>query len=157
MRLKPKQSARNNVSVFFAVLVLIALSSCGQKYNSNSGDGGTAATTPVTSTSTSTSTDTTTDKSTATGECGTPAAARTCAAIKILKANCATCHTHRSWANFATDKHWIDDGLIKAGNAGGSELIQRLINAGGDMPRGGSALSNSDYQALQDWANKMTQ
>ncbi len=111
------------------LLFILTLISCGQDYNSNSSD----------KTNASTIQDSTNE-----------ADKRRLAATSILEQNCFSCH---SWSGYKTDKLWVDAGFIIAGNAADSELIKRLINSGGDMPQGGSALTNNDATTLTEWIN----
>ncbi|MGE0174709.1 MAG: cytochrome c [Oligoflexales bacterium] len=110
--------------------------SCGQDYNSNSGDERLRRST-------------TTQQS----ECDTPAKERLCAANKIIANRCLSCH---EWP-YDTDAEWTGSGLIKAGNKAGSKIISRLKNAGGDMPADGTKLSDSEYKAMVEWVEQIEQ
>ncbi len=115
-----------------ALVLAFWLPGCGQDYNSNSGDAQKIQ---------HESDDTITGSST------------TVAALKVLRKLCFSCHT--SWSAYKTDQDWIEQGYVELGNAKGSTLVQMLINDGGNMPQGGSALSDSDYNAILDWINGM--
>lgn len=76
--------------------------------------------------------------------------------LQILKSKCMNCHNyHSEWLNYTTDDDWLNYGLIIRGDAANSLLIQRTVNAGGNMPQGGSPLSPAEYQVLLDWINNI--
>jgi uncharacterized membrane protein len=80
-------------------------------------------------------------------------------AYKITQNRCVNCHTstiHNVWATYITEAAWIDSGLITPGNADNSLFIERIINSGhsnSNMPEGGSALPNAEYNDLKTWIN----
>lgn len=111
-----------------------ALAGCGQDFNSHSGDS------PVSQLSADV--------------CESEAGARFCAARAIFEANCFSCHP--SWADLDSDERWQGSGLVVPGDTGQSRAINRLINAGSNMPLGGDALSADDYAVLLDWVLQMS-
>lgn len=116
-----------------AILLLFILTSCGQDFNSSSGDFALTADNGI-------------DTSTAAG-------VRLSAAYNVLKNNCMTCHTgyHNGWANYKTDSDWITKGLAVRGDTTSSQVYDRLKNVGGDMPQGAPQISDTDRQKLEDW------
>ena len=83
-------------------------------------------------------------------------------AYNIIRKECIDCHTNRhdNWTSFKTNDAWLNSGLVVAGNAANSLLIERMINTPEsetselrNMPQGGSAIKQEDYQALRDWLN----
>ncbi len=124
--------------LFFLVslLAVVIIWGCGQDFNSNSGDeylGG--------------------GKKPA-GDCSSEADARRCAAVAVLQARCFSCH---AWSGYKTDADWVnaDTIRVKPGLPMESELIKQLINEGGTMPQGGSALPENEYQAIYQWIEQM--
>jgi hypothetical protein len=120
---------------FLILLILLFPQNCGQDYNSNSGDellGGGGA---------------------ALGSCESASDARRCAAITVIQKRCLSCHAE--WNAYSTDAQWVASGKVVSGNATGSVVVSRTINAGSDMPLGGSALPQTEYQSLLDWINQM--
>jgi cytochrome c551/c552 len=84
------------------------------------------------------------------------------AAYAILQNQCISCHNgdhHAVWASYTSDADWVAQGLVIKGNATGSYLIQRIINAGNgsasNMPQGSSALPADQYNTLLTWINNM--
>ncbi len=71
------------------------------------------------------------------------------------------CHARGSssgdFQSLETDEQWSASRFIVPGDVASSSLIYRLKNYGSssinNMPRGGNALSSSDYQLLQDYVN----
>ncbi len=122
-------------SILNGMVLMVALVwGCGQDYNSNSGD----------------------ERFGKTGtqlDCSSEASARFCASVAILKQQCFSCHS--DWAQYTNDAGFVRAGLVVPKDTKGSKVISRLINAGSDMPRGGSALPATDYEALQNWVNQM--
>lgn len=118
------------------ILFSILLASCGQTYNSNSGDDKTTSGTSGIDTS-------------------SPAGQRLAAAYTVINNRCINCHTgyHNSWANLKSDAAWLASGTVVAGNTGGSSLISRLKNVGGDMPKLNPQIPEAEYQTLIDWVN----
>lgn len=121
---------------FSLFLILISLISCGQTFNSQSGD----------KFSGSILVDNT-----------TPDGARSSKAFTILDRSCTGCHTsyHANWRSFQTDAAWVANGLVVKGQADISPVITKLKNVGGNMPPSAPAISNDDYQALLDWIDLM--
>ena len=122
--------------VFFGVLFLIFLSGCETK-NSNSLDG------VIYSGSDFNENASVFEKSTF-----------------IIKRDCISCHSgyHNNWAGFDSEDAWISSGLVNRGDGDNSILIRRIINSGypsSNMPQGGSTLSASDYDTLNDWINTL--
>ena len=132
---QPLYLTRANDQRLFAILVtgfiFLLSSSCGQDFNSNSGDK------PVE----------------LTASCGDGRVGNTafCQAMTIYQQQCFSCHP--TWADYKDEKAWIDSGLLVPGDIDQSKATNRLINYGSNMPLGGSALSAQDYQALKDWVN----
>lgn len=127
-------SHRHCIRLAIAAALILAVAlviSCGQSYNSHSSDDLLVASKP------------------AAGECDGEAAARRCAALTVLQSKCYSCHG--DWAAYKTDDDWKNSGKVSANNTAGSVVYSRTINAGGDMPLGGTALSAGDFQALQQW------
>lgn len=115
--------------------ILLLVSSCGQDYNSNSGDSGQY--TPNSAIDTS-----------------TPEGARLSAAYTVLQNKCLQCHS--TWSGFTTSSRWEQAGLIVTGSASGSEIVRRLKNYGGDMPPDPfSPLSNEELTAVENWIDNL--
>lgn len=115
----------------FFVSLFLFLSSCGQDYNSNSGDQGQYS--PNGSIDTS-----------------TPDGVRLSAAYSILQAKCFQCHS--GWTNYTTSAQWESAGLIAKGSAANSELVRSLKNYGGDMPPDPqSPLSTEQVAVFENW------
>ena len=72
--------------------------------------------------------------------------------LKILQANCISCHT--GWSSYTSSQDYIDNGLITAGDSTSSSIITSLKNEGGTMPQN-STLSSSDYYILKDWVDNL--
>lgn len=134
--MKFKSSRKSNMSKISGILSMISLltllSSCGQDYNSNSGDEDLGGGRPV-----------------ATEDCSEPKGARSCAAVKVIQSRCFGCHAE--WKKYKTDAEWAASGLISAGASASSKLFTRLINSGGDMPLGGSGLPDDEYATIKNW------
>jgi hypothetical protein len=118
-----------------ATAVALIAFACGQDYNSNSGDERYG---PV---------------ELPAGVCEGEAGARFCAAQQIISKRCFGCHS--DWSRFDTSQKWIDSGRIEPGQPDSSLTINRLINAGGDMPQGGPALPSDEYNALREWISNL--
>lgn len=84
----------------------------------------------------------------------------------ILKNNCMSCHTssiHSKWLNYVSNNDWVNNGEVVAGEPENSKLLHRMINtpaseANGEvrnMPQGGSAISDEDYQTLRSWIENL--
>lgn len=119
------------------LILLILLTSCGQSFNSNSGD---EAYTAVNGIDTS-----------------TPAGQRLDAAYTVLKSECMSCHTgyHNSWNAYKTDLAWQNAGLVSAGNTASSAVYMRLKNVGGDMPLLNPQISETKRQTLETWITNL--
>lgn len=82
-------------------------------------------------------------------------------AYGIIQNRCVNCHTyqgHSVWADYTTNAEWIASGLIIKGDPRNSRLIYRIKNSGqadSDMPLGGSALPDSEYDALVEWVENI--
>lgn len=117
-------------SVGCLLVSIVTLLSCGQDYNSNSGDATKGSDIGI--------------------DCTSAPAARLCAAYTAIQSNhCFECHV--AWSAYKTDAAWTGSGLVTAGNASGSVLISRIRNAGGDMPQNYGPLPQADYDALLAW------
>lgn len=77
------------------------------------------------------------------------------ASYKILQNRCMNCHTHGEWAAYKNTQDWVSrQSLVISGDPDQSSLIFRIINHGGavsDMPQGGQALPDAEFQTLVDW------
>ncbi len=84
-------------------------------------------------------------------------------AYSIIQNRCVNCHTssvHDTWASYTTNEMWIKSGSnrVLPGRAQDSNLIIRIINSGhtnSNMPIGGSALPNDEYDALVEWIDNL--
>ncbi|MBT3585742.1 MAG: hypothetical protein HN509_12630 [Halobacteriovoraceae bacterium] len=117
-----------NKLVFLIFLLLI---SCGQTFNSNSGDAKFAITT-----------------------CADPSNTTLFNATLVLADRCINCHTgyHDKWANYCTNNDWVNAGEVLPGNSAGSLLIKILKqNAGGTMPKNQPKIPDTEYQTLIQW------
>jgi hypothetical protein len=87
----------------------------------------------------------------------TPGGKRLKKSYDILYDKCMNCHTgyHNSWIKYGTDDLWETNSLIIGGDSAASELAIRLKNNGGDMPLGGSQLSVTELQAVNDWIDNI--
>lgn len=87
----------------------------------------------------------------------TPAGVRLAKAYGVLKDNCMNCHSayHSNWYDYNTDAKWLSDGVVLEGDFSGSDLISRLKNYGGDMPKGSSSISQAEVDSLQDWIDNI--
>lgn len=122
---------KNRIS--FALLLLF-LASCGQDYNSNTGDFAQYA--PIEGIDSST-------------EDGT----RLLATYKIFQAKCFQCH---SWSAYKTSAAWVSAGLVFKGNSSASQVYTRLKNNGGDMPPDPIAeLTAAELLSVETWINQM--
>lgn len=125
-----------------AFLAIVLVANCGQDFNSNSGDENLGGGKVVA------------------GACDGEAGARRCAAVAVLRPKCFGCHA--GLATNSTDEDWQNnkDALtgsefVVKGKPLSSRAIKSLINEGGKMPQGGSALPTSEYQAIYTWIEKM--
>lgn len=118
-------------------MILTFLTSCGQSFNSNTGD---EAFTAINGIDTS-----------------TPAGVRLNAAYTVLKNECMSCHTgyHNSWNAYKTDAAWQSAGLVVAGSTAASSVYGRLKNVGGDMPLLNPQISDSERQTLETWITSL--
>jgi len=80
------------------------------------------------------------------------------AAITILNNNCVNCHDgyHNAWGVYKTFDDYDNAGLVNSGDPDNSQIIIRLKNFGGDMPKNAGALSDADYLVLQNWITSGT-
>lgn len=82
-------------------------------------------------------------------------------AYTIIQNRCVSCHSstiHDAWATYQDNAAWLDSGMILRGDPDNSYFIQRIINAGGassNMPQGGSALPDAEYQHLRKWIEEI--
>ena len=103
--------------------------SCGQDYNSNSGDFGQYA--PIEGLDSST-------------EDGT----RLLAAYKVMRTKCFSCHG--DWAEFKSSEAWIATGRVSAGNSVGSTLFIKILD--GTMPPPSAAqMVGEETSKIQAW------
>ena len=78
-------------------------------------------------------------------------------AYNITQNRCVSCHSspiHNHWSTYTSNEKWLDSGMIVKGDPDNSIFIQRIINYGGtssNMPQGGSALPQAEYDALRTW------
>ncbi len=79
------------------------------------------------------------------------------AAQVVIKENCASCHTrpsHQAWAGMS-EKDYISQGLIKAGNLTGSTLYTKILgnrtSTPGNMPDGGTPLTADQLTTIENW------
>ena len=83
-------------------------------------------------------------------------------AYNIIQNRCISCHSsnvHNVWATYTNNAAWIDSGMI-SNLPENSYFMQRIINSGGsgaNMPQGGSALPNQEYETLKKWILEMNQ
>ncbi len=84
------------------------------------------------------------------------------AAKTIIKNSCASCHTrpsHEAWAGMS-EKDFLTQGLIKAGNLAGSSLYTKIqgnrTSTPGNMPDGGSLLTGAELDTLENWILNIT-
>lgn len=107
------------------------MTSCGQSYNSNSGDMATYE--PIEGI----------DSSTPEGE-------RLLAAYKALRPNCFSCH--QGYADYKTSEQWVSAGLVTAGNPTSSTVYTILKNVGGRMPPDpGAPLTAQELADVEAW------
>ncbi|MBC7430052.1 MAG: hypothetical protein H7336_15665 [Bacteriovorax sp.] len=113
--------------------IVFLAASCGQDYNSSSGDYSQYA--PIEGI----------DTSTADG-------ARLLTAYKVFQVKCFQCHN--AWSSYKSSAQWISAGLVSAGNQGASLIHTRLKNNGGDMPQDPiSELTSEEFAAIEAWIN----
>ena len=111
------------------MLALLILSSCGQDFNSNSFDRNVFSQTVET-----------------TSPFGK--------AFAVLNSQCINCHEgnyHGEWSTYDTSDQWPAAGLVTRGDFDNSIIIRRLKNYGGDMPKGGSLLTEDEIASLRTW------
>lgn len=119
------------------IFVLFFLASCGQDFNSNTGDEAFSAVNGI--------------------DTSTPAGQRLDAAYTVLKNECMSCHTgyHNSWNSYKTDTAWVNAGLVHAGSPTASSVYNRLKNVGGDMPLLNPQISEVERQVLDTWISQL--
>jgi len=116
------------------ILILGVLVSCGQDYNSNTGDFAQYA--PIEGIDSS-----------------TPDGTRLLASYKVFQAKCFQCHT---WSAYKTSADWVSAGLVSKGNSSASQVYTRLKNTGGDMPPDPIAeLTAAELLTVETWINQM--
>ncbi len=114
-------------------LLSLLISSCGQDYNSNSGDLGQYA--PVEGIDSS-----------------TPDGMRLLAAYKVFQGKCFQCH--QAWLGYKTSAQWVSAGKVTAGSTGGSDVWTILKNNGGNMPPDPIAqLTAEELTFVEEWIN----
>ena len=119
----------------FILAFILTLYSCGQDYNSNSGDSGQYSTNGSIDTS-------------------TPEGARLSAAYTVMQGKCFQCHS--AWSAYDTSSKWEQAGLITPSSAATSQLIRSLKNYGGDMPPDShSPLTNEQLTTLENWIDNL--
>lgn len=115
----------------FFIFLSLFLISCGQDYNSNSGDEGQYSSNGSIDTS-------------------TPDGVRLAAVYTILQSKCFQCHS--GWTSYTTSAQWESAGLIVKGSAANSELVRSLKNYGGDMPPDPqSPLTTEQVTVFETW------
>jgi uncharacterized membrane protein len=115
------------------IFIIFFAASCGQDYNSNSGDYSQYA--PQDGI----------DASIADGT-------RLLAAYKIFQAKCFQCHS--AWSVYKSSVQWTSSGLVTQGNTSGSLVWTRLKNNGGDMPQDPIAeLTTDELAIVETWIN----
>ncbi|WP_413290796.1 hypothetical protein [Bdellovibrio sp. HCB337] len=124
------------LSVGLTAIALLAPIGCGKVYNSSSYD----ATTYGVSTG----------------------SAQFLAAKEIIVAKCASCHTrpsHAAWAG-TSEEEYISQGLIKAQDLEGSVLYTKIQGnrtaIAGNMPFGGTPLTDAELDTMEAWINSIT-
>lgn len=119
------------------LLLSLLLVSCGQSFNSHTGDAAYSGTNGI--------------------DTSTPAGQRLDAAYTVLKNECMSCHTgyHNSWANYRTSSAWINAGLVSPGSINASSVYTRLKNVGGDMPILNPQISETERQVLESWISQL--
>ena len=81
-------------------------------------------------------------------------------ARKIIREQCAFCHTHAAWNGYQ-QADFIAAGLVTADNPAASSIYYRNTNAASGpgpktMPNGGyPAMSNGDLSILITWINSL--
>lgn len=81
-------------------------------------------------------------------------------AMRILSAQCLNCHSKQSrggWSENDADSKWVERGLVTAGDAEGSKLMQSLKNFGGAMPKNAPALDEEAVTVLRVWIENLNQ
>ena len=107
--------------------------SCGQDYNSTSGDFGQYA--PIEGIDSST-------------EDGT----RLLAAYKVMRTKCFACH---EWSEFKSSAAWVASGRVAAGNAAGSALYTEISN-GRMPPPDAPQMVGEETAKIEAWINGIT-
>lgn len=114
-------------------LALLTPLACGKVYNSSSYDASTYGDGAVS---------------------GTP---QFVAAAKIIRENCATCHTrpsHQAWGGMS-ESDFVAQGLVKGGDLSGSTLYTKIqgntTGTPGNMPDGGTPLTSDQISTIETW------
>ena len=83
----------------------------------------------------------------------TPNGKRLSTAYNVLKDKCMSCHTgyHNKWIDYTTDAKWLNSGLVEPNNAFSSEIITKLKNMGGNMPKDNPQIPEKDFDNLVLW------
>ena len=98
--------------------------SCGQSYNSNTGD----------------------------ERYNQNVGAADAAAIQVISSNCLTCHSE--WSTYTTAAAYAGAGLLVTGSPDTSKIIYRIKNFNGaesNMPTNAGPLTPGDYETLRNW------
>ncbi|MBC7714839.1 MAG: hypothetical protein H7177_15945 [Rhizobacter sp.] len=115
------------------IFIAFLAASCGQDYNSSSGDYSQYA--PIEGIDSS-----------------TPDGVRLLAAYKVFQTKCFQCHN--AWSAYKSSAQWTAAGLVSQGNTGGSLIWTRLKNNGGDMPQDPVAeLTTDELGSVETWIN----
>jgi hypothetical protein len=119
--------------IYTFIFILLLSASCGQSFNSNSGDEGQYA--PISGIDDS-----------------TPEGARFLAAYKAYKNNsCFACH---SWADYKSSEQWLNNNLVVSGNLAQSKVYTTLRNVGGTMPPSPlPQMSAAEISSIEAWIN----
>ena len=116
-------------------MLMLLLASCGQSYNSNSGD--IAAYEPIEGI-----------------DASTPDGARLLVAYKAFQPKCFSCHS--GYADYKTSEQWVNAGLVTPGMPSTSTVYTILKNAGGRMPPDPVAqLTTEEFEAVEAWISGM--
>lgn len=117
------------LQLVIAFFIAIAVSSCGQDYNSNYNDRGTYA------------------------DIGIPPGTPLYNSYIILQNKCFSCHAS-PYKDFTSNQAWIDSGRVIAGNFDNSPIKLRLKNFGSNMPPEPNArLTDAEIETLRNWIN----
>lgn len=81
-------------------------------------------------------------------------------AFAVIQNRCISCHSgfHNNWATYTDNEKWLNSGLIIRGDPDNSRLIKLTINsgqAGANMPQGGGAIPDAEFQLLRKWISEI--